>query len=534
MSMRNRIAIVDLFSGPGGLGEGFSSFRDQSGGNPFSVEVSVEKDEAAHATLRLRSFLRKFGDEFPDEYYEFLNNLREEPEWWRLYPDEWRAAEKEALCMELGAEDTSQILGSRIADIRKKFGDRTVLIGGPPCQAYSVVGRSRNSSIAGYLPHKDDRNFLYQKYVDVLRQLEPAAFVMENVKGMLSHAIKGDRIFHKVMSDLRSAAGPDSYRLLVLSPESPEFNSNFYPAPKDFVVRMEEHGVPQSRHRVIIVGLRNDIADKLSWSCFPRLVTRSPSVTVGDIIGGMPRLRSGLSPKDNIVAWGEAVADAIELLTEQLESIPAEHRSAFEKALSECADALEAEHELGRMADGGVAMPDSCPEWLARWIVDPKLVRLANNETRSHMHGDLSRYIFVSCFGQATGRSPKASEFPAALTPNHRNWRSGKFADRFKVQVSGKPASTITSHISKDGHYFIHHDPSQFRSLTVREVARLQTFPDNYFFKGSRTQQYVQVGNAVPPFLALQIAESLWTILEGTEEDQQFPKSTPLPGSIEV
>ena len=137
------------------------------------------------------------------------------------------------------------------------------------------------------------------------------------------------------------------------------------------------------------------------------------------------------------------------------------------------------------------------------------LNQLPNNDTRGHMPGDLARYLFSAAFASALDRSPKAVEFPAALAPHHRNWRSGKFADRFRVQLAGRPSATVTSHMSKDGHYFIHPDPVQCRSLTVREAARLQTFPDNYVFLGSRTEQYVQVGNAVPPFLARQIAEAL-------------------------
>ena len=151
--MSSSFGIVDLFAGPGGLGEGFSAFRDQSGKSPFSIGVSIEKDAAAHSTLQLRSFLRKFGEAWPAEYHDFLNGKMAEPDWSSLYPDQWAAAEDEARCMELGKESTAEFLLSRIADLRREYEDRTVLIGGPPCQAYSLAGRSRNVGIAGYLPH---------------------------------------------------------------------------------------------------------------------------------------------------------------------------------------------------------------------------------------------------------------------------------------------------------------------------------------------------------------------------------------------
>ena len=150
----------------------------------------------------------------------------------------------------------------------------------------------------------------------------------------------------------------------------------------------------------------------------------------------------------------------------------------------------------------------------ARWFLDKRLNGISNHESRGHIEDDLARYFFCAMHAQQTGVSPRAGDFPTSLAPNHANWDSGKFVDRFKVQTGSRPSSTITSHISKDGHYFIHPDPSQCRSLTVREAARLQTFPDNYFFEGNRTQQYVQVGNAVPPLLAHQIAKIVYELLK--------------------
>jgi DNA (cytosine-5)-methyltransferase 1 len=161
---------------------------------------------------------------------------------------------------------------------------------------------------------------------------------------------------------------------------------------------------------------------------------------------------------------------------------------------------------------GGRWMPksstsDDVPAHLSRWLTDSRLEGILNHEVRDHMTSDMVRYAYASAFAKAHGRSPRgAAEFPSALHPDHKNWESGKFVDRFKVQLGGAPSSTVTSHLAKDGHYFIHPDPSQLRSLSVREAARLQTFPDNYFFEGSRGAQYRQVGNAVPPWMARQIA----------------------------
>ncbi len=143
--------------------------------------------------------------------------------------------------------------------------------------------------------------------------------------------------------------------------------------------------------------------------------------------------------------------------------------------------------------------------------MDAKLKGVCNHETRGHIRADLHRYFFAAVFAKKNGRSPLLEDFPKSLLPKHKNaiaaLKETKFNDRFRVQIAGRPSTTVVSHISKDGHYYIHYDSSQCRSLTVREAARLQTFPDNYFFEGERTEQYKQVGNAVPPLLAKQIAE---------------------------
>ena len=151
---------------------------------------------------------------------------------------------------------------------------------------------------------------------------------------------------------------------------------------------------------------------------------------------------------------------------------------------------------------------------MASWYNSPAPGLVFNHESRSHMSSDLHRYMFASVFAQQCKFSPNLGNFPFRLLPNHANANrsassNNLFTDRFRVQAANTVGSTVTSHISKDGHGFIHYDPTQCRSLTVREAARIQTFPDDYCFLGSRTAQYHPVGNAVPPYLAYQIAETI-------------------------
>jgi DNA (cytosine-5)-methyltransferase 1 len=511
--MSDEFAIVDLFAGPGGLAEGFSSYETRDRIRPFSVRLSVEKEKSAHKTLSLRAFLRQFGAHFPPEYYEWLNKGGSEPDWHALYPAQWRAAGEEALCLTLGDETAGKIISRRIEDIRKTHGRNTVLIGGPPCQAYSLVGRARNRGIADYDAAQDHRHFLYREYIRIISQLEPAAFVMENVKGMLSSTVDGVRMFDLITADLKAPPRTEGYELFAFAAKGSGCLAKGK-LPADFVVRAEELGVPQARHRVIIIGLRRDIANAIDRTDRHADRPAHPRATVAHVLDGMARLRSGISrSKDSPDAWREAIEQACRDLSELETGLPPEASTAFMDNLAATRAMAGDSASLARRANAPNGIGNACPRALADWLRDDRLHVLPNNETRGHMPADLARYLFAAAWAASTGQSPKASSFPAALAPDHRNWASGKFADRFRVQLRGQPSTTVTSHISKDGHYFIHPDPSQCRSLTVREAARLQTFPDNYLFRGNRTQQFVQVGNAVPPFLARQIAETLWGVL---------------------
>ena len=196
-----KIPVIDLFAGPGGLGEGFSLF-ESSDMQPFRIKLSIEKDPAAYRTLWLRSFFRKFHrDQVPDAYYNYLRqvNIPEDErrnELFDQYPEQAEQVEREARLAELGKEDPHKIhkwIQGALAGY-----DEWVLIGGPPCQAYSIAGRSRNRGNANYQAEKDDRQFLYKEYLQIIAEHQPAIFVMENVKGLLSATLKDQYIFERM------------------------------------------------------------------------------------------------------------------------------------------------------------------------------------------------------------------------------------------------------------------------------------------------------------------------------------------------
>ena len=494
--MSNEFGIIDLFAGPGGLGEGFS-VAGREASTRMSIELSIEKEATEVETLRLRSFLRSFEEGFPEEYYSALQNGTPTKELPGLlaqaYPDRWEKAIKEARRMELGQPGVFEEIAEILDNARERYNGNTLLIGGPPCQAYSLVGRSRNRGKADYNAAADHRHWLFREYVRILDRLRPAAFVMENVQGILSSTVDGLEIFKHIREDLQAAG--DGYTLLPLAADRLTDETD----PKDFRILASDFGVPQARHRVIILGIRKDI--KVPTGTHSLMERTLPPATVHSVLSGLPALRSGITrQKDNARNWHEAVHHQAHLILTG-KNVDDELRTAARSLAKGNLATFENRTSRHRSNDEPAL---SGP--LADWLRDDRLGITIQHETRGHMASDLGRYLFCALFAQIYGRSPKLPDFPNFLLPNHRNVASGKFVDRFHVQRWEPPSRTVTSHIKKDGHAFIHPDPAQVRSLTVREAARLQSFPDNYLFMGSRGDQFHQVGNAVPPFLALQIA----------------------------
>jgi len=506
------IPIIDLFAGPGGLSEGFSAHR---GTVRFRVALSVEKEAAAHRTLELRSFFRQFtSGQVPDSYYRYIQSdgvSREDL--FNSFPEAAAAARSVAWHATLGETPMPEVF-RRVA---MALGDANhwVLLGGPPCQAYSIAGRVRMKGMEQF--KTDHRHTLYREYLKILAAFQPTVFVMENVKGILSSRHEDEAIFGRILDDMRYPWGALSeadraeipppnfmhgYKIFSFSTQASE---DIQLRPVDYIIESERYGLPQKRHRVILLGIRHDYS-----ALPPTLEPAGKPVYVQDVIKGLPKLRSKLSRGEaDGKVWARAILDGHPHMK------AGDHELA--KVIGTTLDQIPTNLKCGgRVVRGGLA-----PTALAGWLADdPRVGGTIQHETRAHMPSDLHRYFYAACFAAKYKRSPKVHEFPKALWPNHANavpdkqGRVNNFADRFRVQTWGDAAATITAHIAKDGHYFIHPDPLQCRSLTVREAARLQTFPDNYFFEGNRGDQYKQVGNAVPPFLALQLADAVAEVLE--------------------
>lgn len=495
------IPVIDLFAGPGGLGEGFSSIRNSLGKRVFDIRLSIEKDSVAHRTLSLRALFRSFKkEELPESYYDYargditLQQLLTSPD----IREDAKAAYCHAKKATLGDIPPSEV----DRWIRDAIGNAEpwILIGGPPCQAYSLAGRSRMRGIDPKAFEEDKRHFLYKEYLRIIRDFGPSVFVMENVKGILSSTHGGSRIFEQIVNDLSNPGNGLHYEIRSFVTGGIGTAASH----RDYIIEAENFGVPQMRHRVILFGVRRDLGKYVHR---PLLPDPDHSNIVTNALSGLPSLRSRISREsDSHNAWLSALKEASRQLkgwrTNARDRVEARMRDAYQTAFHRVSTG-------GNFIPGSIETSTRLAEGLRSWYQDDRLGGVLQHQTRSHMRSDLYRYLFCASYAAEFHSSPKIDQFPPLLLPNHGNVDDEHvpFADRFRVQLRNLPSSTVVSHISKDGHYYIHHDPSQCRSLTVREAARLQTFPDNYFFEGNRTEQYVQVGNAVPPYLAKQIGE---------------------------
>ena len=424
------------------------------------------------------------------------------------YPRQASRAKLETWQAELG-KVAPQHVSERVRFALKGAKD-WVLLGGPPCQAYSVVGRARMLSTHENF-EKDERHLLYREYLRIVADHTPSAFVFENVKGLLSSTHSGEKIFSRILKDLSSPAialkrgrghRALTYRLYALN-RSDEITPTHAP---DFLVQSEQHGIPQSRHRIIVVGVREDIAGS------PKPLELQSTVDAGLVLDDLPEVRSRLSQEaDSLPTWRKAISEVV-----RQKWVKSADPKVLAPVVAEMQRVIRRQSGMSLNPGGAYQEYDRRPSLLGDWY-RRAAVGLSLHETRQHRRDDLHRYLFAACFQRAHERSPRIKDFPAELRPDHKNVKLAvkgeMFSDRFRVQPSDRPSTTITSHIAKDGHYFIHYAAEQCRSLTVREAARLQTFPDSYFFCGGRTDQYHQVGNAVPPLLAKQIAHSILDLL---------------------
>ena len=390
---------IDLFAGAGGLSEGFL----QAGYTPVA---HIEMNSDAAQTLKTRvcyHYLKQNNNLAPYRRYQRGQITR--TQLYALVPD----VLLDSVINEAISEDSISGIFETVDELLDEE-EVDVIIGGPPCQAYSLVGRAKGTG-----GNDDHRNYLYRLYCRFLKKYQPKMFVFENVPGLLS---ANDGVYFNNIKHTLRAAG---YRI-----EIKELNA------KDF-------GVLQSRRRLIIIGWRSDL------DCFyPEFDTVQHNFTVNDILSDLPSIQAG--EENN-------------------------------------------HYRAGR--------------------INPYLTQYGIRQPRDVLTFERDRTIYRTAINlwNENHRRLKYTDLPSELI-THKNTTS--FLDRFKVVEGDMSAChTMLAHISKDGHYFIHPDINQARSLTVREAARIQSFPDNYYFEGSRTAAFTQIGNAVPPIMAKVIAERL-------------------------
>jgi DNA (cytosine-5)-methyltransferase 1 len=325
------------------------------------------------------------------------------------YPTEATNAAKEAWCAELGGKNAPEELVDR--RIKEALGNaaKWVLIGGPPCQAYSLVGRSRviGDGTGRDKYDSDPRHHLYLHYLRILAVHRPPVFVMENVKGLLSAKVKKASIFDQILGDLKNPLNAipkarrndnDSlnYRLMPLVESTGEVVGVF--EPEDFIIRAEKFGIPQARHRLIILGIRSDIEGQ------PELLEPADEVSVKAAIGDLPRLRSGLS-KENDTA--ESWLEAIRKITSSRWFNSTKTSIGLQLAILTAVQNIR--KNLGR---GSPYIKGSKKaKCHADWYSDAKLDGVINHETRGHNKDTELRLILMFKAHGITGWRRKAAVF---------------------------------------------------------------------------------------------------------------------------
>lgn len=403
MDKVKQYTVIDLFAGAGGLSEGFV----QAGFVPIA---HVEMDKDACNTLRTRCcfhYLR--ANNQLDIYYKYLKGEITRETLYGGVPEEVTNA---VINVEISDDTINETFGKikQLAKGRKI----DMIIGGPPCQAYSLLGRHRKTM------ENDPRTLLYLQYGKFLKEFTPKGFVFENVPGLLS-AKKGEH-FQNLRTYFDELGYKVHYKMLNAS----------------------DYGVLQERHRIIIVGWQKD-----NDMGYPEIKKVSTDAVVNDILEDLPLLKAGEK--------------------EMVSSYKKENNSYL--------------RESGIRAD------------------DEKFV--TQNITRPVNANDAAIYAYSIKLWNSKQVRVKYTDLPIELRTQKNE---DSFLDRFKV-VNGKgKAHTVVAHLAKDGHYYIHPSLSVCRSISVREAARMQSFPDNFYFEGSRSAMFKQIGNAVPVLMAKKIA----------------------------
>lgn len=441
--MSINFTFLDLFAGCGGLSEGFI----ETGFNPVSF---LEMNKYACETLKYRLIYHELKKK--NKLHIYFKLLKQEIGLNYIfikYPEIEKQLELKIINKEIEYNNLDIII--KLIKRSQKYNNIkkiNVLLGGPPCQAYSLIGRASNSKKI----HEDHRSYLYQYYLDILKIFQPDFFVFENVPGLLSAKIDGENLLQLIINDFHKIKP----QYCIVSNEFGE-NSDF----KNYILNAAEFSIPQNRSRIILIGYKRSLLKtnpniKNIFKLLKKNYNKN-KLTVYDAIGDLPKLKPGEGNDYWLCDYEYRKID-----------------NSYQK-------------EMRKLSTG-----------------------IYNHKARTHMTKDLLRYRY---YIESINKDMKQINLNYLkknrpdLLPEHNTL--DKFHDRFKVQKWNLPSSTIMAHISKDGHYYIHPDIEQTRSFTVREAARCQSFPDNYFFAGPRTEQFKQVGNAVPPRLSKYIAKIL-------------------------